>query len=132
MTTVSLHAERLVELKLRTDLCECLAKQNAELDELMEMHAKAEGRLDVENDVIAESVDEICKAHALGVQGPTNAQLGRIAGELRRLQAWRERFEQLVKLCMEAQRLSAGILDSNAARAICAEVDRLKEEECPF
>lgn len=132
MTTVGLHAERMVELKLRAELCECLAKQNAELEELMEMHAKAEGVIERQNEDIAERVDEICKSHALGTAGPTSAQLRSISQNMQQLQAWRERFERLVMLCVNAERTCAdpepGLLTTKAVWAIGAEVDRIKAE----
>jgi hypothetical protein len=133
MTTVSLLAERLVELKLRTDLCACLAKQNAELEELMEMHAKGDGVAERQNEDLSERVDEICRAHALGVKGSTSALLGRIAAHMRQLQEWRERFEPLVKLCMTAERAEgASHMTEQAAKAVSREVDRITSEELPF
>lgn len=103
MSTVSLMAERMTERALLVELCESLRKQNAELDELQEMHAAAECQLE----------------HQM-------SKLVRIANHMTHMQREFERTEKLVKLCM------TGESADETRTAIAIEVNRLKSEELPF
>lgn len=141
MSTVQLFSERMKERALLVELCESLRRQNCELDELQEMHAKGERRAEEAHEKLIEQIEDISKANALVTEGalsrgmPSMAMLTRIRAELLRLNNLveeLERYKGLVKLCMNAQRLSSGILDASAARAICEEVDVLNAMEIPF
>jgi hypothetical protein len=134
VSTVLLHAERMNERSILIELVSCLRRQNAELDELQEMHATAEGKLEEREEKLAEAIEDISKANALGAQGKPFAQLARIRAELLRLnnvvEEW-ERYKRLVRLCMEGEVLSGG-LTQQAMQLIYAEVCALKEQELPF
>jgi multidrug resistance efflux pump len=137
MSTVSLFAERMKERALLVELCDTLRKQNAELDELQEMHATAEGKLEEREEKLAEAIEDISKANALGVQGNPFVNIARIRAELLRLnnalEEW-ERYKTLVQLCMKATIVGGNVeaLSIQSERAIVAEVKRLKDEEIPF
>jgi hypothetical protein len=101
-----------------------LTEANNEADMFRSDCVKAEALHDRFSDRLA----DICKANALGVDNSPMQMLDRIANRLRSY----VETEELVKLCLKANRLSASIIDASDARAICAEVDRLKAEELPF
>lgn len=136
MSTVSLFAERMKELALLVKLCDVLRAQNAELDELQEMHANGERRSEEAHEKLIEQIEDISKANALGTEGGrAPAMLARIRAELLRLnnvvEEW-QRYQKLVQLCMKGERHDAEhYLDADEA-AIALEVNRLKEEELPF
>lgn len=132
MSTVSLYAARIEERDILDKLCVNRAKQLAELDELVEMHAKGEGILEIQNEGLSECIDDICKANALGTQGPVIAQLGRISARLARLEAEALEVAKLVQLCMKGPIADDGLYTTDAEKAILEEVARLKSQEVPF
>jgi hypothetical protein len=137
MSTVSLFAERMKERALLVELCDTLRKQNAELDELQEMHATAEGKLEEREEKLCEAIEEICKGNKLGIKPNPFVGLTRISAELVRLnnlvEEW-QRYQKLVQLCMKATIVGGNVeaLSIQSERAIVAEVKRLKDEEVPF
>jgi hypothetical protein len=138
MSTVSLFAERMKERALLVELCDTLRRQNAELDELQEMHAKGELAAESAHENLIDQIEDISKANALGTEGGrAPAMLARIRAELLRLnnvvEEW-ERYNKLVQLCMTATIVGGNVeaLSIQSERAIVAEVKRLKDEEIPF
>jgi hypothetical protein len=138
MSTITLHAERMNERSILIELVSCLRRQNAELDELQEMHAKGELAAESAHENLIDQIEDISKANALGTEGGrAPAMLARIRAELLRLnnlvEDW-QRYQKLVQLCMKATIVGGNVeaLSIQSERAIVAEVKRLKDEEIPF